>query len=161
MFRAPSLFHRRRHAPALTRCATTDPYYSFHREMNRLFDDFFDGFAETPTSAGSGVRGIRLTVDETDNAFEIEAELPGVDEEDLHVELTDNVLTIRGEKKSEETGEDGARRSFASFQRSLSVPFDVDPDAVEATLKNGVLRLTLPKPAEPETKARQIRIRRG
>ena len=170
MFRPLSIFNRNRNAPSLRGAEAGDPFFQLHREMNRLFDDFFTDFASPSlmTGAASGVgaggaRGIHMDVHETKDAFELEAELPGVSEDDIHVELNENLLTIRGEKTVEEKGEDDAvrRRSYSSFQRSLSLPFDVDPNRIDATFKNGVLKLTLPKPAELETSARKIAVKRG
>lgn len=166
MFRPLTLFNRNRNAPSL-RSDDADPYYQFHREMNRLFDDFFADFGSPSLfgeNAASGARAIHMEVREKENAFEIEAELPGVDEEDIHVELVDNLLTIRGEKtieKSEDGGDGVRQRAYSSFQRSMSLPFDVDPDKIDAAFKNGVLKLTLPKPPELEAKTRKISVRRG
>lgn len=170
MFRPLTLFNRNRNAPSLREGDAGDPFYQLHREMNRLFDDFFTDFGSPSLSAGAasaagfgGARGIHMDVHETREAFELEAELPGVDEDDIHVELHENLLTIRGEKTVEEKGDgdDVRRRAYSSFQRSLSLPFDVDPDKVDATFRNGVLKLTLPKPAELETKAKKIDVKRG
>ena len=166
MFRPLTLFDRNRNAPSL-RSAEADPYLQFHREMNRLFDDFFAEF-DTPSLFNSDTapdaRSIHMEVTEKEDAFEIEAELPGVNEKDIHVELADNLLTIRGEKTVEKTenGDGGAlQRAYSSFQRSMSLPFDVDPDKVDAAFKNGVLTLTLPKPPALEAKTRKISVRSG
>ncbi|MEM9619650.1 MAG: Hsp20/alpha crystallin family protein [Pseudomonadota bacterium] len=161
MFRLLTLFNRNRNAPALREDA--DPFFQFHREMNRLFDDFFTDFgAPSAFTDPGGARQAHIDYKDKGNAIELQAELPGIDEDDIHVELNDNLLTIRGEKKVEDDEEDGvSRRAWSSFQRSMSLPFDVDPDAIEATFKNGVLKLTLPKPPELEAKTRKIEVRRG
>ena len=162
MFRPLSLFSRNRNAPALRDAGSGDPFFQLHHEMNRLFDDFFADFGSSGLTSGAA-RGIHMDVRETKGAYELEAELPGVSEDDVHVELNENLLTIRGEKTVEEKGEgdDVRRRAYSSFQRSLSLPFDVDPDKVDATFRNGVLKLTLPKPAELETNAKKIAVKRG
>jgi HSP20 family protein len=162
MFRPLSRFSRSCSTPSL-RTDANDSYYAFHREINRLFDDFFSDFGAPSYFTGDrGThRGVRIDIKDTGEAYELEAELPGVEEEDIDVELADTVLTIRAEKKLEEQEESGSRRAHSSFHRSLSLPFDVDPDAVEALFKNGVLKLTLPKPPELETKSRKIEVRRG
>ena len=166
MFRPLSVFNRNRNAPAARDDGADDPFFQFHREMNRLFDDFLTDFGAPSMLAGAAAtdaRPIHIEINDRDDAFELEAELPGVDEDDVHVELVDNLLTIRGEKKvEEEEGENGvSRRAYSSFQRSMSLPFDVDPEAVEARIRNGVLKLTLPKPPELEVKSRRIEIKRG
>lgn len=165
MFRPPALFNRNRNAPAARDVTEADPFYQFHREMNRLFDDFLDGFGAPSLFSGTetgNARPIHMDVKDKGKAFEIEAELPGVNEEDVDVELNDNLLTIKGEKKIEEDDKDGvSRRAYSSFQRSMSLPFDVDPDAVEAAFKNGVLKLTLPKPPELAARTRKIEVKRG
>ena len=167
MFRPLSLFSRNRNAPALRDAGSGDPFFQLHHEMNRLFDDFFADFG-SPSFGSSGLtsgaaRGIHMDFHETKDAYELEAELPGVSEDDVHVELNENLLTIRGEKIVEEKGEgdDVRRRAYSSFQRSVSLPFDVDPDKVDATFRNGVLKLTLPKPAGLETNAKKIAVKRG
>ena len=163
MFRPLTIFNRNRNAPAL-REETGEPFFALHREMNRLFDDFFSDFGTPALFAAQGANGARaIHVDykDTGKALEIEAELPGVSEDDIDVELNENLLTIRGERKNEEEKEGVSRRSYASFQRSMSLPFDVDPDAVEAKFKNGVLKLTLPKPPELESRTKKIEVQRG
>lgn len=164
MFRPLTLFNRNRNAPALREEAAGDPFFQLHREMNQLFDDFFADFG-APAAFGEtagGARPVHVEFKDKGKAIELEAELPGIDEDDIQVELNDNLLTIRGEKKVEEDEEDGvSRRAWSSFQRSMSLPFDVDPDAIDAKFKNGVLKLTLPKPPELEAKTRKIEVRKG
>ena len=167
MFRPLTLFNRNRNAPSL-REGDADPFFAFHREMNRLFDDFFSDFGApsyfTGDTAGdlkSGHRGIHIDVKDKGKTFELEAELPGVDEDDVDVEINDNLLTIKGEKKFEEEDDKGSRTAWSSFHRSMSLPFEVDPDAVEATFKNGVLKLQLPKPPELEARTRKIAVNKG
>ena len=163
MFRPLTLFNRNRNAPALTENADA-PFLQLHREMNRLFDDFFTDFGSSSFFApatGSGARAIHIDVKDAGKALQIEAELPGVSEDDIDVEISDNLLTIRGERRDEEEKEGVSRRSYASFQRSMSLPFDIDPDAVEAKFKNGVLKLTLPKPAELEARTKKIAVQKG
>ena len=99
-------------------------------------------------------------------ALEIEAELPGVDEKDIDVQLSDNLLTIRGEKRAERKEEKEGdyrliERSYGSFARSIEVPFAVEADGVEATFRNGVLHLSLPKPPEAATRTRKIEVRKA
>jgi HSP20 family protein len=164
MFRPLTLFNRNRNAPAFQEGG--DPFSQFHQEMNRLFDDFFSDFS-TPAyftgDKGVNARPIHIEFKDTGKNIELEAELPGVSEDDIDVEIQDNLLTIRGEKKLEEEDEkEGySRKAYSSFQRSMSLPFDVDPDAIDARFKNGVLKLTLPKPPELATRTRKIEVQRG
>src|SRR5918995_7051025 len=87
------------------RPASDDPFWGFRREVDRLFDDFFSGRGTTRWP-GEGV-DLRLDVSETDKELTLTAELPGVDEKDVELTLTDDLLTIRGEKKREQTHKDG------------------------------------------------------
>ena len=169
MFRPLSVFNRNdREAPARGGAYSGDPFFRLQHEMNQLFNDAFTGFMTPPAFRGEfdEARLPRIDVHEAGDAVEIEAELPGVDEKDLDVQVNDNFLTIRGEKKFERKDDkEGAwrvtERSYGSFSRSLTLPFAVDPQSVEATFKNGVLKLTLPKPAEARTEARRIAVKRG
>lgn len=144
-----------------------DPFLSLHREVNRLFDDAFRGFglplAGGQAGGGSFVPAL-MNVSETENEVRVTVELPGVDQKDVDVTLDDDVLTIRGEKRLERKDEKEnyhfVERSFGSFQRSLRLPFPVDPDQVRAGFENGVLTVALPKSAQKE-RARRIQVQGG
>ena len=135
-----------------------DPFLSLHREMNRLFDDVFRG-AALPV-AGTQDRGVSnfvnasMNVSETENEIRLTAELPGVTEQDIDISLDDDVLTIRGEKKFERADDKEnfhfVDRSYGTFQRSLRLPFPVDPEQVQASFENGVLTVTVPKTGRQE-----------
>ena len=135
-----------------------DPFLSLHREMNRLFDDVFRG-AALPV-AGTQGRGVSnfvnasMNVSETENEIRLTAELPGVTEQDIDISLDDDVLTIRGEKKFERADDKEnfhfVERSYGTFQRSLRLPFPVDPEQVQASFENGVLTVTVPKTGRQE-----------
>jgi HSP20 family protein len=135
---------------------SADPFLQLHREVNRLFDDTLRG--QSPAS-GTGAATItpRMNVSETGQEIRIEAELPGVPEQDVHVELNGDMLTISGEKRAER--EDAqhhlVERSFGSFARTVRLPFAPSSDQVRATFEHGVLRVTLPK-AAPESRSRRI-----
>jgi HSP20 family protein len=105
-----------------------------------------------------------MDVSETDTELRIAAELPGVAEGDVEVMLHDDVLTIRGEKKFERADEREnyhfVERSYGTFQRSLRIPWPVNPDEVQADFERGVLTVTLPK-AKQEEKSRRIEVRSG
>jgi HSP20 family protein len=143
-----------------------DPFLSLHREMNRLFDDVMRG---APLSAAGGQGGSTLiapniNVSESDAEVRVTAELPGVTDKDIHVDLNDDILVIRGEKKLEKKEDKEnfhyIERSYGTFQRALQLPFPADPDQVKAHFENGVLTVTLPKNARQE-RARRIQVQTG
>lgn len=142
-----------------------DPFLSLHREMNRLFDDVLRGTGlPAGGSQGQGVGNFvnaSMNVSETENEIRITAELPGVTEQDIDVSIDDDVLTIRGEKKFERTDNKEnfhfVERSYGTFQRSLRLPFPVDPEQVQARFENGVLTVTLPKTGRQE-RSRRIHV---
>lgn len=145
-----------------------EPFGSLHREIDRLFDDFSRGFMPA-LSTGDGQNQAalapRIDVAETDKAIEITAELPGVDEKDVEVTLNDDVLTIRGEKKSESEDKQKdyhlVERSYGMFRRSMTVPAGIDAEKISADFAKGVLKVTLPKAPETESKAKKIKVKAG
>lgn len=167
MLRPLSIFNRNSQRPVDTSPVPVDPFFRLQHDMNRLFDEAFAGFGSFASPrALEEFRGPKLDIRETPEAFEVEAELPGVDEQDLDVQLSDNVLTIRGEKKFERREDKEGQyrimeRSYGSFARSIPLPYAVNPDSVEATFRNGVLKLTLPKPPEAAAQSKRIAIKRG
>ena len=144
-----------------------DVFHSLHKEIDRVFDDFHRGFHLPAWMKADDKAGTRLSphidVSETDKNYEITAELPGVDEKDVEIELADNVLTIRGEKKSkkEEKEKDYhlVERSYGSFRRSIRLPFGAEASDAEAKFKNGVLTIVLPKPPEAKAKTKKIELK--
>jgi HSP20 family protein len=108
-----------------------------------------------------------MDISETDKEFVITAEMPGLERKDVEVSLEDNVLTIRGEKKQEISPDDKdknknkdvhvSERSYGIFYRVLELPTKVDPASVHATMSNGVLKITMPKPARPEAKKIEVK----
>lgn len=129
--------------------------FDFDSPFGNFFDDFFRGFDWTPaTTDGDAVLAPSLDVAETDEAYKITVELPGVGEDDLELTWADGVLTIAGEKKTDTTTEEGdvrrSERTYGSFRRQLALPAEVDGDKVEANFDKGVLTVSLPKTAEAE-----------
>ena len=131
---------------------------SLQTEMNRLFNAAFD----TPAGGNGGTRRWTPAMDlvETDDHFVLRADLPGLTESDVTIELEDNVLTVAGERKAEHEakGEGFYRveRSFGSFSRSLTLPKGIDPEGVTAAFENGVLEVRVAKPEQ--RKPRKITI---
>lgn len=134
-----------------------DPFLNLQREVSRLFEDVFRSFGQTPGAVGLAAAP-RMNISETDQAYKLEAELPGVSEDDIEVTLADDILTIRGEKKAErsETQESYhvMERSYGSFARSIRLPFAASPGDINASFRNGVLTITLPKAAAQDTSHR-------
>jgi HSP20 family protein len=139
-----------------------DPFVTFRREMDRMFDHFFDGF---PGRAGNGSGAIApaIDLDETDKEMVVTAELPGVTDKDIEVSLAGDVLTIKGEKKTETEEKKGGsyytERRYGSFARSLRLPFEVKDGQVDAKFKDGILTIRLPKPAEVRNQVRRIDVK--
>lgn len=159
----PSIWRRSDHA---MRHREENPFYALQREMNRAFDDFFHGFSLSPFDTVEGPFGFfmpTLDMSENDKEINIRVELPGMDEKDVEIFLTEDALTIKGEKKEEK--EDKGRgyyhmeRSYGSFNRVVPLPPGVDTEHAEARFKNGLLHLTLPKRESAEAKGKKIPIK--
>jgi HSP20 family protein len=140
---------------AIIRWEPARELHSLQGEMNRLFGSFFD----SPSGPGNG--GARRWIPAMDLAEEqghyvLRADLPGLSENDVNVELEDNVLTISGERKSEhEERKEGyyrVERASGSFSRSLTLPRGVDADNIQARFENGVLEVRVPKPEQHRPK---------
>ena len=143
---------------ALIRWEPAREINSLQGEMNRLFNTFF----ETPTNGATAPRRWIPAMDlvEAEDHFVLHADLPGLGEADVSIEVVDDVLTISGERKLDrEDARDGyvrVERAFGSFSRSLTLPEGVDADAVSASFENGVLEVRIPKPEQ--RKPRRIEI---
>ena len=134
---------------------------SLQSDMNRMFDGFF----QSRTGNGSGRRRWIPAMDlaETEDHLVLRADLPGLTEDDVDIEIKDGVLTVTGERKAEhEEKSEGyyrVERAFGSFSRSLSLPQGIDASAVSASFDRGVLEVRIPKPAE--RKATRVEIGKG
>lgn len=144
-----------------------DPFLRFRREVDRLFDDFFNGFGSgnIPSVGNGGWNAGLPSLDVTDSDKElvVSAELPGMSEKDFEVSLVGDVLTIKGEKKHEHEEKEGERhyveRHYGSFSRSVRLPFDASEQEVNADYDKGVLTIRIPKPADIQTKVKQIEVK--
>jgi HSP20 family protein len=157
------------------RASSADLFRSFRDEVDRMFDQFWRGFgmpslrgsfAPEPVWSGSQALGFfapRVDVSEDERAYHISAELPGVSEKDVDVILSGDMLTISAEKSEEKEERNRnyhfAERRSGSFRRTFSLPQGVDRDHVEATLKKGVLTLTLPKTEEARQRQKKIAVK--
>ncbi len=123
-----------------------------HSELDQLLDEVWRGSGGAWAPAACSEFAPRVDISETDEGFRVTAELPGLEEKDFEVSLEGDVLTIKGEKKlaheEKREGYTHVETSSGSFQRAFRLPVEVDPDAVKAEFKNGVLTVTLPKPEE-------------
>jgi HSP20 family protein len=160
----PKFGRHRESAPA--RRDEYDPFRDFQREMNRMFDDFLSDF---PLASRWSERqpaplsfSPRVDVSETDKEVNVTAELPGMDEKDLTVEMDDAAITVRGEKKAEkeDKGKNWYRReqSYGSFHRVIPLPTTVDGSKAKAKFKKGVLSITVPKRQDEQARRKAITI---
>jgi HSP20 family protein len=150
---------------ALIRWEPVRELNTIQSEMNRLFNTFFD--SPTPGNGGSAHMLRRwipaMDLVETADEFVLRADLPGLTEQDVNIEVEDNVLTVSGERKAEhEERKEGyyrVERSSGRFSRSLTLPEGVDPESVKAVFENGVLEVRIPKPEQ--RKPRKVAISVG
>ncbi|MBB2710242.1 Hsp20/alpha crystallin family protein [Rhizobium sophoriradicis] len=151
--------------PSLLRDDDRDPFLSLHREVNRLFDDVFRGFGSGPPSlrgaSGFGAGWPSVEISDTDKEIKVTAEVPGLEEKDIEVLLDDGVLTLKGEKRSETEDKEKqfSERYYGRFERRIPLGTEVKEDQVEATFKNGVLTVSLPKTEKAQSQVKRIAIR--
>jgi HSP20 family protein len=135
---------------------------NLQREMNRMFDSFFRSGADEPGLL-NGNWMPPVDVVEEENEYIVKVELPGVNKDDVKITLESNILTIRGEKKDEkeikEKNYHRMERSYGSFQRSFTLPTTVKNDKIDASYKDGVLVVTLPKAEESKPKQIEVKVK--
>jgi len=150
---------------------TWQPFEGLRREVDRLFEDFGRGFWRLPLRRSAfetepfwrrvalSVAAPAVDVVEKEKAYEITAELPGMDEKNIELTVADDMLTIKGEKKEEREEKKKnfflSERQYGSFERSFRLPEGVEADKIEASFKKGVLTVTLPKTPEAQKKAKE------
>ena len=145
-----------------------DSFREFQRDMNRLFDDLFTDFPLARPWGGEREAGLaaafspRVDVSETDKEVKVSAELPGMDEKDITVEMEDDAITIRGEKKAEreEKGKNWHRReqTYGLFRRVIALPASVEGAKAKASFRKGILTVAVPKREEEQAKRKTITI---
>jgi HSP20 family protein len=158
-----------------TPARSPDAWHSFRSEMDRLFDRFAGGFGlpafrrmfdvepawRTESSFAFSAPAVDVTED--DKAYKITAELPGLEEKNIDVTVSGDMLTLKGEKSYETDEKDKNRymseRAYGSFQRSFVLPDGVDRDKIAASLSKGVLTVTLPKSAEAQKQEKKIEVK--
>jgi HSP20 family protein len=138
-----------------------DPFLALQREINRLFDDTSGWHGGLLASLPA--KWPRLDFSEADGAYTVTAELPGMEEKDVEVAISGDILTIKGEKRTEKKDEKKhiEETYHGSFERRLTVPDDIDQDKLKATFKNGVLTLTMPKLPAAASAAKRIPVTAG
>ena len=146
--------------PSVYRDNEQNPFLSLHREMNRLFDDAFRGLPAFGQSTSLGAAWPNVEISETDNELKVTAEIAGMDQKDIEVLLDDGVLTLRGEKRSEteDKNRQFSERYYGRFERRIPLRYEVEQDKVQASFKNGVLTVTLPKTANAQSRVKRIAI---
>ena len=148
---------------APTRTEGWNPFLALRSEMDTLFDNFFRGFAIEPFTMASGAFQPRINVADGEKDINISIELPGMDEKDMEISLAKDSITVKGEKKEEkeEKGKNFHRmeRSYGSFSRTIPLPVEIDQNKVEATYKQGVLNIVLPKTEKAVKETKKISIK--
>jgi HSP20 family protein len=134
--------------------------FSLRNRMNHIFDDLFYPINRDEGELSMGRWNPVVDVYDNDDSVVIKAELPGIEKEDIEIDVKDRVLTLKGERSSENEVKDDnyyrRERCFGKFERAFTLPADVDPDKIKADYKDGVLKIDIPKPEEK--KPRQITI---
>lgn len=137
---------------------TFSPFSFLQSEIDRVFDTFSRNGVTAP--GGNGGFWPSMEVKEGDGAIEITAELPGMDEKDIEIDARDGLLFIRGEKRSETDEKKKnyrmVERCYGAFERSIPIPTGVDASKIKASMKKGVLRVEIPKPATAKGKRIEI-----
>jgi len=140
------------------------PFREFERmrrDMDRFWDSFLEGGLRKRTEEG-GEWFPSLDVAETKNELVVKAEVPGMDPKNIDISISDGVLTIKGEKKEEKEEKEAdyhlVERSYGAFTRSIRLPAEAQSGKINASYKNGVLKLTLPKSEEAKKKEIKIKV---
>lgn len=154
-----------RSLPALTD-TLIEPLSRLRTEVDRLFDDFPTRWP--PFQLGRLTQAMPILaadMTETDKAYKLAVEVPGMDAEDIEVSVQDKMLVISGEKKEEreekEKGYSYSERTYGAFERRIELPAGADPENVKAEIRKGVLRITLPKDRKAAAKSRRIEVKAG
>ncbi len=151
---------RKDHAPEPGK-SEENPIAALQRDMNKVFDNFLHRFGSLDWPWGNG--DAKSDVVETDNAIEVSIELPGMEMKDIDITVSDDLLTVKGEKKIERQEEKKgyyiSERSYGAIYRTIPLPPGVDGEKAEATFKNGVLTIRLPQTPEAQAKVKHIEVK--
>jgi HSP20 family protein len=150
-----------RNRNSLVRTGNRDPFFSLQREVNRLFDDMWNGL-DMPLLRNSQIENGWPVIDlvEHDKDFTLNVELPGMDEKDVDIQIAEGTLILRGERKEEREDVKGdqrySERMYGRFERQIPLGMDIDLAKAKATLKNGLLTVNLPKAAQAKVETHRI-----
>lgn len=136
------------------------PVFGLHRQVNRLFDDFFRDF-DNPLLRGFGSDWPAIEITDEDRETKIVAELPGLEEKDIDLSLRDGILTIHGEKTRKSHTPIYSERFHGQFTRAIELGPDIDPEKVRASFDEGILTVTVEKRPNPKTETKKIVINHG
>jgi HSP20 family protein len=138
-------------------------FSAMQREINRMFDSVLRGSSVDDGTYGPSIWSPAVDITEKEGEYLVNVELPGVDRDDVKITLESNILTVKGEKKQEkeEKGENYHRveRSYGSFQRSFTLPTTVKNDKIDASFRDGVLTILLPKEGEAKPKLIEVKVK--
>lgn len=150
-----------------------DPMLQIHRDIDHLFDQFFRGWGVPRRGGLSHLTDFtndtmlrpKIDLSGADKEYLLTVEIPGVSDKDMSVDISNNIMTIKGEKKLEKEEKEKnyyrIERSYGSFQRVLSLPEDVDQEGIQASFNNGILTITMPRKALPKGEVKQVEITAG
>jgi HSP20 family protein len=141
--------------------AEKNPFMAFHGQMNRLFNEFLHDFDHSATSgSNASTRWPNIEVSETEKDIKVLAELPGIDEKDVSVDLRDGVLTLKGEQKRDSNGSVYNERSHGKFERSIQLGSEIDPEKATTSFKHGVLTIAFAKRLDAQKQVKRILVGR-
>jgi HSP20 family protein len=136
---------------------------SMQREMNRMFDSLFHSGLPDETALPPTTWSPAVDIAEHDDGYVVKMEIPGVDKNDVKITMQDNTLTVRGEKKQERESRGSnyhrVERSFGAFQRSFTLSSSVKPEKIDASFKDGILNIELPKAEESKPKQIDVKVK--
>jgi HSP20 family protein len=137
--------------------------WNMQREINRLFDNVFRGGTQDDGTLFPTLWTPAVDIMESDDQYRVKVELPGVSKDDVKITLESNILTIRGEKRQEQETKENSyhrvERAYGTFQRSFTLPSTVKSDKIDASYKDGVLIINLPKAEEAKPKSIEVRVK--
>ena len=141
--------------------AEYSPFMALHGQMNRLFNNFLHDFDQPQAfSPSASARWPNIEVSETEKEVKILAELPGIDERDVTVNLRDGVVTLKGEQKCDSNGSVYSERSHGKFERSIQLGSEIDPDKATTSFKHGVLTIAFAKRLDAQKQVKRILVGR-
>ena len=145
------------------RSGNENPFQKMQHEINKLFDSFFDDSQIAPFGRGFESTFPKIDIKDNDKEVIVEAEVPGMDDKDIEISLSNNVLTIRGEKRQDKEEKRDqyyfAERAYGAFHRDIPLHCEIEQDNVQANYKKGVLIIKLPKTPAAQQKIKSIPIK--